>query len=134
MDQIRPQIGFKSKFPVDDGEAQRFILSDLLQKLCSAHETQVLGHPKYHRLEAENEEAKLKLREVTRKCDQMLAIMRTKGYRTRTRTKRTESPSVLYSLGTRMKELNGLARRMKRDYREFVDDSDDSHKKSMLSW
>jgi hypothetical protein len=81
MAQICGDVRFSGEFPDDDGPAQRFILSDLLKKL-SIRDGDVVGHPEYQRLARDCAAMKVRLGEVTHRCDQMLAIIRSKGYRT----------------------------------------------------
>jgi hypothetical protein len=124
MEQIRGGVRFTGDFPNNDGPAQRFILSDLLRKLSSIRETDVVEHPEYRWLAQECAATKEKLREVTRRCDQMLAIIRSRGYGAGTSTTRG-APHALHSFRTHVRQLDGLAQEIKRDFKRARGCDDD---------
>jgi hypothetical protein len=121
--QIGGQVHFSGEFPEGDGEAQRFILTDLLAKLGTVHESEILEHPDYQKLLDENARLKEKLRKVTRKCDSMLAIIRERGYRSAPAHRR--DPDVLQDFGTHVKGL-GLGRIRNSSRRSALGVFDDS--------
>jgi hypothetical protein len=121
--QIGHQVHFTGDFPVDDGEAQRFILADLLQKLESVRRDDALELTGGHNLAAENERLKEKLRHLKQKCDSMLGIIHEQGYDGRYRTYRTPPPrssklalDEVDRIGTHVKELTGVTRKIKRSH------------------
>jgi hypothetical protein len=112
--EISHQVHFTREFPTEDGEIQRFILTDLIHKLETVRENDLLEDPDYQRLLRENARTKQKLKQATRKCEAMLAVIRERGCHRESgyRSHFSPQPKVLQDFGTHVRELTGLTRKL----------------------
>ena len=69
--------GFQKEFPQNDGDAQRFILTDLIRKLSKRCAAELPDTNLMHKYRM----TKLKLHQVQVKCDRMLELLGERGYK-----------------------------------------------------
>jgi hypothetical protein len=75
LEELRPLTRFSGDFPCSDSEVQRFILTDLLRRALPGPQPPGQSSDDYQSLLEKYRESQLKLREVTAKCNSMLAMM-----------------------------------------------------------
>lgn len=115
--------------PGNDAKFARFLLDDLLQKMCDRYHEGSTDTPKYAELEAKYESTKTKLRDIRRKCDKMLAIIADHGIQFNEDepvkpckcaiSERQKAKAALRKLSADMKSLTALTRQMKGGYKEW---------------
>lgn len=115
--------------PGDDGKLARFVLDDLLQKMCDRYREGSTETPKYAELASKYESTKTKLRDIRRKCDRMLAIIADHGiqFNDEEPTKpckcvledRMKAKAAFRKLNADMKSLTALTRQMKGGYKAW---------------
>ncbi|KAK8870562.1 hypothetical protein M9Y10_008448 [Tritrichomonas musculus] len=134
---IRGILPYEQDFPENDGEAQRYILDDLFNKLYSnfqrKEEEENMYRNKYN-------QAKIKLCEVQKKCDKMLMLLEENGvdFRSNIFNKSTENINEnndfyfqqnkkhrsrnsngnfdMNSLGNHLDQLTTITKQMKKHY------------------
>lgn len=124
---------FVGEFPDDDQQTQRFILSDLVQKMVTKYKDGGGEESsQYVVLKGKYSRTKSKLIQVRRKCDRMLAIIAEHGIHmsdsssagktqstmkhTRKMTSRSEAKGALHNFHEHVKSLTELTREMKGQY------------------
>ena len=114
-------VNYNGPFPANDSQTQRFILMDLVKKMCEGYQTGAKETPEYAQLQIKYDRNRQKLREVRRKCDKMLAIISERSFAQTANDceKEQESKEALKDLGEHVKTLAGTVKEMKGDYRNW---------------